>query len=50
MIFLFCIIGKRKARSLLSQYETPENNNQKRASEYDISIATPFSVVTMRKP
>jgi hypothetical protein len=34
----------------MSQYETPEKSTNERASEYDISIAFPFSVVTVSKP
>jgi hypothetical protein len=39
-----------KTRSLLSQYETPEKVTNERASEYDISIAFPFSAVAISKP
>jgi hypothetical protein len=42
--------AKMKTRSLSSQYETSEKITNKRASEYDISIAIPFSVVKMSKP
>jgi hypothetical protein len=35
----------------LSQYETPDKKEtNERASECDISIAFPFSVVTISKP
>jgi hypothetical protein len=35
---------------MLSQYGTPEQITNGRASEYNISIVIPFAVVTLCKP
>jgi hypothetical protein len=41
---------KIKTCSLLSQYETRQKGTNEPTSEYDISVAFPFSAVTICKP
>jgi hypothetical protein len=48
MFFLFCIIVKRKIRC--HNMKPRKKVTNERESEYDISVAFPFSAVTISKP